>query len=79
MADIEQVTYRQRLDKFSLPQLAALSEKLWGEVDTLARRTVEKSWDPACYSRQKTRWITGLGSLAEGHLPRYSKAADETP
>ena len=45
MADIEQVTYRQRLDKLSLPELADLSEKLWGEVDTLARRTVEKSWE----------------------------------
>ena len=45
MAGIEQVTYRQRLDKLSLPELVALSEKLWGEVDTLARRTVEKSWE----------------------------------
>ena len=45
MADIEQITYRQRLDKLSLPELADLSEKLWGEVDTLARRTVEKSWE----------------------------------
>ena len=45
MADIEQATYRQRLDKLSLPELAVLSEELWGEVNTLARRTVEKSWE----------------------------------
>ena len=45
MADIEQVTYRQRLDKLSLPELADLSERLWGRANNLARRTVEKSWE----------------------------------
>ena len=45
MGEIEQATYRQHLDKLSLRELAVLSETLWREVDTLARRTVEKSWE----------------------------------
>ena len=44
--DIEQGTYRQLyLDTLPLSELAAISDKLRGEVIDLGRRTVEKSWE----------------------------------
>ena len=43
---IEQATYRQLyLDTLPLSELAAISDKLRGEVIDLGRRTVEKSWE----------------------------------
>ena len=83
MADIEQATYRQRLDKLSLPELAVLSEKLWGEVDTLARRTVEKTWELGGVVTRGKRpgGSRGLDALAgrPANLPRHSKTFDAAP